>query len=124
MVFRASMRRARVRPVHVLRCVIYSADAAALAAAIVTVAWLVYDPWLSRARISSATWWRFSSANGALWVIFALFIVLTYRLWIAYKRYLRFDHPLATAIASQIMIGLLTLKLAADFYSATGYGSW
>jgi hypothetical protein len=124
MVFRASMRRARVRPVHVLRCVIYSADAAAIAAAAITMAWLVYDPWLGRAGIWSGAWWRFSSANGALWVIFALFVLLTYRLWLAYRRYLRFDHPLATAIASQIMIALLTLKFAADFYSATGYGGW
>jgi hypothetical protein len=124
LVFRASMRRARVRPVHVLRCVIYSADLAAVAAAIVTIGWLFCDPWLHRTRNWSEFWWRFSSAQGALWVIAVLFALLTFRLWIAYRRYLRFDHPLATAIASQIMIGLLTLKFAADFYVSTRYGGW
>jgi hypothetical protein len=49
-------------------------------------------------------------------------MILTYRLWIAYRRYLRFEHALATAIASQLMIALLTLKLIADFYSATRWG--
>jgi hypothetical protein len=120
MVFRASMRRARVRAVHVLRCVIYTADVAALAAAAVCVTWFFYDRWLGGTW--SATWWRFGSARGVPIVVAVLFMILTYRLWIAYRRYLRFEHALATAIASQLMIALLTLKLIADFYSATRWG--
>ena len=121
LVFRASMRRARVRTVHVLRCVIYCADFAAVTAAAATLFWLVYDPWLSRRRIWSDGYWLFSSSRSLGLVIMALFAILTIRLWIAFRRYLRLEHPLATAIASQVMIGLFTLKLALDYYSAHPY---
>jgi hypothetical protein len=33
--------------------------------------------------------------------------VLTYRLAIAYRTYLRFDHPVATVAASQLIVALL-----------------
>ena len=95
-----------------------------LLAAGVTIFWLWYDPWLRRAGIWDDFWWQLSSGNGVLWVVLALFALLTYRLWIAFRRYLRFEHPLATAIASQLMIALLTLKLGLDYYSGTMYGGW
>jgi hypothetical protein len=124
LVFRASMRRARVRPVHVLRCVIYTADAAVLIAVAAGAFWFFYDPWLSRSGTWYGTWYQFKSDRSVVYVLGGMFLILTYRLWIAYKRYLRFDHALATAIASQVMIGLLTLKLVADFYSSTRFGGW
>jgi hypothetical protein len=107
--------------VHVLRCVIYSADAAALTAATATIFWLGYESWLSRRRIWGDGCWYLSSTHAATFVIVALFAILTYRLWIAFGRYLRFEHAFATAIASQIMIGLLALKLALDYYVANPY---
>ena len=121
MVFRASMRRARVRTVHVLRCVIYSADAAALGALAVGAAWFFYDSWLGSRVAYRSVWREFGSSRGVPIVATVLFAILTYRLSVAYRRYLRFDRPLATAIASQVMIALLTLKLMADLYSATRY---
>jgi hypothetical protein len=124
LVFRASMRRARVRPVHVLRCVIYTADAAVLIALAAGAFWFFYDPWLSRSGTWYGTWYQFKSDRSVVYVLGGMFLILTYRLSIAYKRYLRFDHALATAIASQVMIGLLTLKLVADFYSSTRFGGW
>ena len=120
LVFRASMRRARVRPVHVLRCVIYSADAAVLAALLVGLIWFFYDPWFARAWYWGGTWWSLGSNSAVSIALAVMFTLLTYRLWIAFRRYLRFEHALATALASQIMIALLTVKLMADFYS----GSW
>jgi hypothetical protein len=121
LIFRASMRRARVRPVHVLRCVIYSGDVALLTAAAATCAWLAYDPWLSRRAVRVEFYGYFGSARGAAWVMIALFVILTWRLWIAFRRYLRFEHAFATAIASQVMIALLTLKFALDYYAAHPY---
>ena len=118
LVFRASMRRARVRPVHVLRCAIYSADAAVLAALLVGVTWFFSGPWFaSGGWYWGGNWWSFGGNTGVAIALGVMFGILTYRLWIAYRRYLRFDHALATALASQIMIGLLTIKLMADFYS-------
>jgi hypothetical protein len=117
LVFRASMRRARVRPVHVLRCVIYTADAAVIVALAACAFWYFYDSWFPRPWLWAGTWWSFNSDGTVLMAIAAMFAILTYRLWIAYRRYLRFAHALATAVTSQVMIALLTVKLLADFYS-------
>jgi hypothetical protein len=121
LIFRASMRRARVRPVHVLRCVIYCADAAAFAAVVATIFWLVYDPWLNRRGTWGDAYWFLGSSRALPGALAALLVILTYRLWIAFRHYLRFEHALATAIASQIMIGLLALKLALDYYASNPY---
>jgi len=119
LIFRASMRRARVRPVHVLRCVIYTADAAVVAALLVGAFWYFSDAWFPRTWFWSGVWWSYGSDGAAPIAIGVIFVILTYRLWIAYRRYLRFEHALATAIASQVMIALLTVKLMADLYSAS-----
>ena len=121
LIFRASMRRARVRPVHALRCVIYSGDIALLTAAPATCFWLAYDPWLSRRAVWGSVYRYLGSSRAPAFVMIVLFVILTWRLWIAFRRYLRFEHALATAIASQIMIGLLMLKLALDYYVAHPY---
>jgi hypothetical protein len=41
--------------------------------------------------------------------------VVTYRLWTAYRLYMRFPHALATAIASQVIVALV-LYMAAFFF--------
>jgi hypothetical protein len=111
MVFQASMRRAKVRPVHVLRCVIYSADACCLATACMVGA-VVYAEWLAaRAGYIGI----YQAVELTLWITLGLMLLLTYRLWVAYRKYLRFDHALATVVASQVMVGLLVLKFALDW---------
>jgi hypothetical protein len=107
-VFQASMRRARVRPVHVLRAVVYACDAAWLLVAIAVVAGaLVADP---QHRF---TWGLHSTGQSvaAAALVFATFT--TWRLAAAYRHYLRFDHPLATVVASQVIVVLLVMVLAA-----------
>ena len=44
-----------------------------------------------------------------------LLIVATYRLGVAYRHYLRFDHAFATAAAVQLMVALLAFKGALDW---------
>jgi hypothetical protein len=119
LVFRASMRRARVRPAHVLRCVIYAADAAVLAALLIGLLWFYYDSWFARGWYWSGAWWSLGNNYAVSIALGIMFALLTYRLWIAYRRYLRFDHALATAVASQLMIALLTVKLMADFFTSS-----
>ena len=96
LLFQASMRRAKVKPVHMLRCALYTGDAAPwlLAAALLVVPPLVYHFDLR----------RYMGHRDAV-VSAALFAAVTaWRLAAAYRNYLRIDHPAATAVASQVIV--------------------
>ena len=109
MIFRASMRRAKVRAAHVRRCVVYCADAFLWAALLVlALNALAMFVWMSGGPAGMDHWWSASALLGA-WGVAA------YRLGRAYERYLRFDHPLATVIASQVIVGLLALVVLLNF---------
>lgn len=108
LVFRISMRRARIRPVHVGRCVVYSFDAAlwgAVLLAAVGVATLAAS-YLLRAR----------GFLGVAYIIVAipymLAAVVFYRLVSAYRHYLRFDRPFLTVLASQVIAWLMVVNVA------------
>ena len=98
MVFQISMRRARVRAVHVLRCALYSSDA---------VLWMG----LAMVPVAGARFVLTGSPSpsdemvlGLAGLCLALGLLVVVRLVMAYKHYLRFDHPLATVLASQIIV--------------------
>ena len=105
MVFRISMRRARVRAVHVLRCVLYSADIflwGALAFSAAVVAFMV----LQSGRMIPL------DEDAVGWGIAAVYLVFAWRLVRAFKLYLRFDHAIATVLATQIIVWLLLANVA------------
>jgi hypothetical protein len=114
MVFQVSMRRAKVKPIHVMRCVIYSADALVLlllALAPSLLSNVVRGRW---GTLFLSGMFEIRLTGYAL--LFAA-TVITYRLWIAYRFYLRFEHALATVLASQVMVGLLVWKLGLDWHA-------
>ncbi|HSV16235.1 MAG TPA: hypothetical protein VLI90_18375 [Tepidisphaeraceae bacterium] len=92
MIFRDSMRLANVKRMHVIRCVVYSFDCIA----IVAIASLLWRPSL-QTLVSNDT---FDMSIGPMLMLFPL---AWYRLGSAYSRYLRFDRPYATALASQVI---------------------
>lgn len=95
MIFVASMRRARVRRVHVLRCAVYSGDVAA---------WLAV-PWLATLLVRGDIHGRREMMT-ALVVALVLWAVASYRLLAAYRHYLRFDHAAGVVLATQVIVGL------------------
>jgi hypothetical protein len=115
LIFQASMRRARIRPAHVLRCVVYSGDvfvwSGLVALGFGVARWLLThdaEPELEvRAQLAALT----SLALGA---------AATWRLAVAYRKYLRFDHAVATAIASGVIVLLFLVTvlslLSEQFY--------
>lgn len=105
LVFQWSMRRARIKLVHVVRCTVYSADMRMLLA--VVYAAVAVDYW--RLNQFSGGWWSYGWLGLA--AAFAPLPLFIYRLVMAYRHYLRFDHALATVLASQAMVGLLVWKL-------------
>jgi hypothetical protein len=113
MVFRFSMRRARVSTVHVVRCLVYAFDplpltVATLLAAIVLSSW----PLLMLIRPPRR---HFGDEDTMLTVLVLIgcsgLLFCCYRLWRAYQLYLRFDHSFWTVLASQAIVWLLFLNV-------------
>jgi hypothetical protein len=101
-VFRRTMRQARIRSSHVLRCAIYSGDAGLL---VMIPVFAVLGP-LHLGFSGSYNTLNFFLSLPLLLTFLVALIVLTYRLCLAYRLYLRFPHALATCIASQVMVAL------------------
>jgi hypothetical protein len=110
MIFQISMRRAGIRKIHVVRCVVYCSDIivwTGLITLIVTGTALAYD-------FRTGTPWGgpfYQAMSDYSWVMILTWPIMAYRLYIAYKKYLAFDMPLATIIASQIITGLVALAV-------------
>ncbi len=106
MIFRWSMRRAKVGTGHVLRVVIYGCDSALLLLVVLggyygLREWPAVDEWLSGqvrpALLTTASW-------PAILAVVTCGAAATYRLAVAYARYLRFDRPVLTVVASQAIV--------------------
>ena len=124
LVFRASLRRAKVDARHVVRVAVYGCDAG-LAMLVVTVAVygprVLVEPFTSRGGVEHA--WSYGllgfswddqpfATYGPLSVlagvpVAACAALAGYRTAVAYRRYMRFDRPAATAWAAQAMAVLV-----------------
>jgi hypothetical protein len=118
MVFRISMRRARIRPVHVLRCVLYGGDVLLWVAlvAVPAVAWQAYTFAVTPGGGFGRPYWPAQyflpaprdGAELALYLACAAGVALfARRLVTSYRHYLRFDRPAATVLASQAIVFLV-----------------
>jgi hypothetical protein len=98
MIFQQTMRKAKLRFAHVLRCITYSADVAlwpVLPLCLLTV--MNGSPHTAYQWEEEIAWMVFFSL-GLIWLTFI------WRMICAYRYYLRFDHPAATIISVQIII--------------------
>jgi len=107
MIFRWSMRRARINTMHVVRCVVYSYDTLPASIVILGQALLISCAPLVEEELALVV-------LVALVLLLSVFFVFNaIRLWRAYQLYLRFDRPLATVLASQLIVSLLALNIVA-----------
>jgi hypothetical protein len=100
LIFRISMSRAKLKPIHVRRCVLYSFDACLWASLVVlALSALAFALGFgaNRPRLRD---------DVAVWCLPVLWVVAVYRMGYAYQDYLRFDHAFQTVILSQIIVGL------------------
>lgn len=125
MIFRMSMRKARIRTIHVLRCVLYGYDLVAwlgLALLVATLLAVVLQDgsWLSGLDLFSVRRMNSAAIRGTSWLgddrtfaagCLALWLFAAFRVSIAYQLYLRFDHPTATVFAAQGIVALLVGNL-------------
>ncbi len=113
LLFRGSMRRSSVRPIHLLRITIYSADIfvwIALLGILIYPAQLIINQ-LAPGRLG----FYVGGVPLLMWLpVLAPFLgllILTYRLGVAIGKYLRFRHAMAMAISVQIILALLILLI-------------
>lgn len=113
LIFQISMRRARVRAIHVMRVVVYSGDIAFWWALLLMGIGISNVVRFGLGRVPP---WLAPQPEPYLpYVATLLLLVGTWRIAAAYRRYLRFPHALLTAIAVQIMVALLAFKLMLDW---------
>ena len=114
-VFVQSMFRVRIDAVHVLRCVTYAAGVtfiAGIVATLLAAGLLVFG--VRWSRMDDLGMPVFAAAVALLWGW------VTHRLIVAYRLYLRFDRPVATVLASQVIVLLVmvTIVMWATFYGS------
>lgn len=96
MIFQKSMSRAQVKRIHVARCVLYSFDVGV---------WVGFIMLCVLPMQFFALVW---GAHDALALALQAALVFgAYRLWIAYRSYLRFDHALAVVLSTQVITALV-----------------
>ena len=104
MIFQWSMRRAKVNRKHIWRCAAYSFDVAIWVGIIA----MTSLPFVLIAGFLSAT---FAYYSGILILAVVSLLVMVYRLCVAFRTYLRFDHPVSTVLASQVIVGLVAFNI-------------
>jgi hypothetical protein len=111
MVYRISMRQAKLRPIHVLRCTIYSTATTALLAGALTFAVLMLAMWMF------PQYWTVEHEDlaGKLGIA-AIWVALAYRLARAYRHYLRFKQATLAVVLSQIIVVLVFAQLMTVFF--------
>jgi hypothetical protein len=107
------MRRAKVRPAHVMRCAVYAGDPFVWTGiAFIGLALLRGFGLLGHTRM----WDSILEVRQTALCFLVVPVLVTYRLAVAYGRYLRFDHPWATAVASQSVVLLAVATALAGVY--------
>jgi hypothetical protein len=109
MIFGDSMRRARVKREHVVRCLVYSFDVGAWIATVAAIAAML-SIWILPDVLNALTPYRLLLITGVA------ILLIVCRMWIAYRTYLRFDHPFWTILASQIIVFLLGANVMVMLY--------
>ncbi len=101
LIFQGTMRRVRVRHHHMLRCIVYSSDVLIWSSCLLCLLLLIN-----------------AAAHGGLdelvaWTVLLLvpfaWITMTWRLIVAYRKYLRFHHAEAAVLLVQVIVFLLAL---------------
>ena len=106
MLFQASMRRAKVDASHVWRCIVYSTDTALWAG----LGLLLWSALAVALQLPPKGVGGFIEPAAVLFVA-AAYVVMVWRLAVAYRYYLQFKHAGWTVVASQVIVGLVVLNI-------------
>lgn len=96
MIFQASLRRAKIRQIHIYRCALYSCSFPLIYIGVTFICEIL--------RITFP------------WAILTCAMVCTWRLGTAYKKYMRFDHAYAVALSTQVITVMVLALLTPGAY--------
>jgi hypothetical protein len=102
LIFRASLRQARIRRGHVVRCLVYSMPVGVFLGVTLTLGMLLPSLQSPAYLMVYLTGINPDYVYGTA----AMLALLGYRLAVAYREYLRFDRPYLTVLASQLIVWL------------------
>lgn len=105
LLFMFSMKRARVKPIHVMRCALYNSD---------VLIWLSFGLLLIPTTLLFGLFnfnplFTTTVLSSALAGLVITILWYGFRLAVAYHRYLRFQQPYLVVMLSQLVVSLLTL---------------
>jgi len=103
MIFGTSMHIAKVNPSHVFRCVVYCLDVCLWCGLFVAIAAL-----LPMSAVNSRDGMLLVLAG---WATTMAVLLFAYRMCQAYRLYMRFRHPIATVVATQIIVALVVVNV-------------
>jgi hypothetical protein len=117
-ILQVSLYNARKRQIHLVRCVIYCADIFLWGYLLAAAGMLIFTVKVLTAGQAPrwTVWWNDDETllGTFAWPVLGLVPVFCYRLIIAFKKYLHFDHPIATILLTQFLV-LLAVLLALVF---------
>ena len=108
LLFQASLRKAKVRAVHVLRVAVYGCDFGLLLTAVIATAAPFGKSVPTPFGLPSGSGVDYQVAGALLVAAATCAAVATVRMTFAYAQYLRFDRPLMTVLSAQAIVFLLT----------------
>jgi hypothetical protein len=112
-ILQVSLYNAHKRQIHLVRCVIYCADVFLwgylLAAA--GMAFFTVKALTAGQAPRWTVWWNDDETmlGTFAWPVLGLVPVFSYRLIVAFKKYLHFDHPISTILLTQFLVLLAVL---------------
>ncbi len=115
LIFRQSLRQARIHTGHVLRACVYSGVWVLLVLPVTLLLSLLFHVWQPQWLTDHFGYGSPLSilfdhaAPAAIMAIGICFLGAGFAVWQAYARYLRFPHAAATVLASQVIVWLLAL---------------
>ncbi len=111
MVFVQSMHRTKIQRAHVLRCAIYSFDMVFWISCLgVCAIGLVWMDMGSFQLLSARGIQKILKIQAVMAIV--LLLIGWFRLWMAYRLYLRFPHAFAVAFSSFVIVGLFIAAIA------------
>ena len=112
-ILQVSLYNARKRQIHLVRCVIYCADIFLWGYLLAALGMLIFAVRaLTAGRMPGmSVWWNDDETllGTFAWPVLGVVPVFCYRLIIAFKKYLHFDHPISTILLTQFLVLLAVL---------------
>ena len=103
MIFGTSMHIAKVNPSHVFRCVVYCLDICLWCGVFVAIVALL--------PVSGVGLREEMLLVLAGWATAMSVFLFAFRMCLAYRLYMRFNHAIATVIATQVIVGLVVINV-------------